>query len=512
MNPLWQKIKQTAIHSADKIALQGDNISLNYGQLFATIEAFSSSHLVDSGSQHTYAVLLDNHPAWAVIDLALLFNKQCSVPLPRFFSVEQLIHSLQDSQADFLLMDDAEVNAELLKKLSNQVLARKNIKVAGKKLTLLHLNSSLKEKNNLADIVKITYTSGTTDKPKGVLLSESAIMQKVMTLAVAGEVTDKDVCLSILPLSTLLENIGGLYVPLYCSATATLLSSESIGLSGSSQLNQQQLLSVIVNYQPSAFVIIPQLLLLLVSACAKGYQLPSRIRFIAMGGAPISIQVLKQAEKLNIPVYEGYGLSEAVSVVTVNSPSLHRLGSVGKVLPNHQLKLAADNEILVTGELFSGYLGLPAQQQQYYATGDIGHLDDDGFLYITGRKKNIINTSFGRNVSPEWLEKELEAIPEIAQCVVYGHARPCLIAIIVLRTELEHQLRSIQQLDEALEKLNQQLPDYARIVDYILVDNAFSLKNKQLTGTGRPRRETIYQLYQQSLEQTYELLAAKKII
>lgn len=517
MNLLLKKIHETADKEPQKIAIQGNDISLNYQTLIKQIESVSAAlNLTQEGRQQTFAILLDNHPAWAVLDLALLFNHQCNVPLPAFFSIEQLKHALVDSHAENLILDASDINTQLMHELSEMIIRRGSISIAGESLNLLSLDNKLvsSEENIVCNdkIVKITYTSGTTDKPKGVLLSEQAIMTKVASLAVASEADEHDVSLSILPLSTLLENIGGLYVPLYCAATSILLSPETIGLKGSSQIDPQRLLASIQKYQPTAFIIIPQLLLLLANALSKGYQLPESIRFIAMGGAPVSRKVLNLAEQLNIPVYEGYGLSEAVSVVAVNNPSVSRPGSVGKVLNAHQVKISDEGEVLVKDGLFSGYLGKENNNDDFYATGDIGHLDKDNFLYITGRKKNIINTSFGRNISPEWIEKELEAIPLIAQCVVYGHARPYLVAIIALRESVlrESVLRAApgavteSELRISLAQLNTQLPDYARVVDFILADEPFTVQNNQLTGTGRPRRLAVYQAYAQQLEYSYE--------
>ncbi len=497
MNRLEKKIREFAVKTPEKSAIQGDIISLNYQQLLSEIGTVSTELMLDAeAGQQTFAILLDNDPAWAVLDLALLFHRQCSVPLPKFFSINQLQHALIDSHAQHLILEDSSAHKQFILQLGELVLSQQTIVVAQKKLLWLQLDS---QASTQLAVAKITYTSGTTDKPKGVLLSEQVIMTKVESLMLASEADHNDVSLSILPLSTLLENIGGLYVPLFCGASVIILSPQNTGLAGSSQIHSQQLLGVILKYQPTAFIIIPQLLLLLVNAVSKGYQLPTSLRFIAMGGAPVSASVLNMAGKLKIPVFEGYGLSEAVSVVAVNSPSLNRNGSVGRVLSCHQVKISDSGEILVQGDLFEHYLGEKSRDQQaFYATGDIGYFDDDGFLYITGRKKNVINTSYGRNISPEWLEKELEAISLIAQCVVYGHARPYLVAILVLR-----QIAPGQQVRLLIEQLNAQLPDYARIRHFILADTAFSVANEQLTGTGRPRRETIYTVYQEQLEQCY---------
>ncbi len=519
MNPLEQKIREYAIQQPHKLAIEGDDSQLDYQSLLDEIETTCSTLGFPGSSDarqnsHTFAVIMDNHPAWAVLDLCLLFNHQCSVPLPKFFSLEQLKHAITDAGVEYLILDQSAMNRELIQTLKGLIQTHENIEIAGKALDFYRLNMpadsvvNANDQDNKQQIVKITYTSGTTDHPKGVMLSEDTIMTKVDALRRASEANVDDCTLCILPLSTLLENIGGLYVPLYCGATIFLLSPQSTGLSGSSQIDHEKLIRVILKYRPTAFIIIPQLLLLLIKLVQSGIQLPDSLRFIAMGGAPVSRQLLELAEQLKIPVFEGYGLSEAASVVAVNNPTYHRLGSVGKILDSHTVKISDDGEILVKNQLFSGYLGQPTvNSDDYYATGDIGRLDEDGYLYVTGRKKNVINTSFGRNISPEWLEKELETIPSIAQCVVYGHGRPFLVAIVVLRDNSKQGIsneQGISNLRQALELLNSQLPDYARIKDFIVAQEPFTVNNELLTGTGRPRRLQIYQTYNKQLERSYE--------
>ncbi len=520
MNLLEQKIREYAIQQPNKLAIEGDDSQLDYQSLLDEIETTSSTlgflgSFDAHQSSHTFAVIMDNHPAWAVLDLCLLFNHQCSIPLPKFFSLEQLKHAITDSGVEYLIFDHSEMNMELIQTLKSLIQSHENIEIAGKILDFYRLNvptdSVVSDNHQEQDgklqesqqqILKITYTSGTTDHPKGVLLSEDTIMTKVEALSRASEANADDRSMCILPLSTLLENIGGLYVPLCCGASIILLSPQSTGLSGSSQIDHEKLIRVILKYRPTAFIIIPQLLLLLIKLVQSGVQLPDSLRFIAMGGAPVSRQLLDLAEQLKIPVFEGYGLSEAASVVAVNNPTYHRLRSVGKILDTHVVKISDDGEILVKHQLFSGYLGQPAvNSDDFYATGDIGRLDEDGYLYVTGRKKNVINTSFGRNISPEWLEKELETIPVIAQCVVYGHGRPFLVAIVVLRDGSE---QGISNLRQALELLNSQLPDYARIKDFIVAQEPFTVNNELLTGTGRPRRQQIYQIYNKQLERCYD--------
>ena len=231
-------------------------------------------------------------------------------------------------------------------------------------------------------------------------------------------------------------------------------------------------MSAVSEAKATTCILVPELLRMLL---AVGKPLPT-LHYAAVGGARVSPELLQAARSAGIPVYEGYGLSEAASVVAVNSPDAYKIGSVGKVLPHVDLRIEGDGEI-----------SIKTKQLDWYKTGDIGKIDKDGFLYIEGRKKNIYITSFGRNVSPEWLESLLTAHPAIAQTIVFGEGKPNATAIIVALNP--------DAIPAALTQINQQLPDYARINDYIIATEPFSLQNGQLTGTGRAKREVIYEIY-----------------
>jgi len=489
MNLLEQKIKDHAHQFPTAIAVQGESLNLSYAELYHEITAF-----IPQLQAHRIGLLMENHPAWAIVDLAICFSQKCAVPIPSFFSDAQFVHTLKDAELELLITDQAEKITLLDIPVTKQI----QLNLVDKTIHLFFIESSVKTNHSFAG--KITYTSGTTGNPKGVMLDNPSICDKVSSLAKACLATSSDKALSLLPLSTLLENIGGLYVPLFCGATATLISAKKTGITGSSQVDAPQLLKTITTVQPSAFIIIPQLLLLLIKAVQGGFVLPSSLRFIALGGAPISQLLLNLAATLHIPVFEGYGLSEACSVLTLNNPEQNRIGSVGKLLNNHQLRIADDGEILIKGRLFRGYLGHQQYQpHNFYATGDLGRLDHDGFLYINGRKKNVIVSSYGRNISPEWIEKELEAHPGIAQALVYGDAKPFLVAIIMPRSVTSN----MDKIDLIIEQINQGLPDYASIKEFIIAEQPFSLANHQLTGTGRPIRNVIYEHYQTQISPIY---------
>jgi len=155
------------------------------------------------------------------------------------------------------------------------------------------------------------------------------------------------------------------------------------------------------------------------------------------------------------------------------------------------------------GSLFSGYLGEPGADPgggplEEWATGDLGYLDPDGYLYLTGRKRHVFITSFGRNVAPEWVECELQAQPAIAQSAVFGEARPFNVAVIVPRPGC-----TPAAVERAVTAANAGLPDYARVRRYLLAAQSFSITNGMLTGTGRVRREQVGQQYRQAFEALY---------
>ncbi|MGZ8262104.1 MAG: AMP-binding protein, partial [Methylotenera sp.] len=163
-----------------------------------------------------------------------------------------------------------------------------------------------------------------------------------------------------------------------------------------------------------------------------------------------------------------------------------------------------DGEILVKGACLLGYASNEnivndTQATQYWPTGDIGHFDDEGYLYITARKKNQFITSFGRNVAPEWVERELTLSPFIAQAAIFGEARPWNVAVI-----FPAKNATPAEIDISIAEINQTLPDYARVSQWLLADSPFTPQNGQLTANGRLRRDLIWQQYQSRINEKYK--------
>ncbi len=224
---------------------------------------------------------------------------------------------------------------------------------------------------------------------------------------------------------------------------------------------------------------------------------PQDLVFAAVGGARCDPLMIATARQRGLPAYEGYGMTECGSVVCLNRPGADRPGSVGRPLPRVSVDEVA-GEIVIAGRSFLGYLGETGGAFSHWPTGDLGRVDADGFVHLSGRRGNLIITGFGRNVSPEWIESTLTAQPAIAQAVVVGEAKPWLAAIVVPGGNAGEA-----EVQAAVTRANAGLPDYARIRQWI-VAAPFSAGNGLATGNGRPRRQAIHTHHQSSLEHLYK--------
>jgi long-subunit acyl-CoA synthetase (AMP-forming) len=307
--------------------------------------------------------------------------------------------------------------------------------------------------------------------------------------------------LCLLPLATLLENVAGVYAPLLSGGEIILPDAATRGLSGSSGLDLRALLRCIDAARPHSMILLPQLLRALVGACEQGWNPPSSLRFVAVGGARISAELVILARRCGIPVYEGYGLSECGSVVALNAPAQDRLGSVGCVLPHCSVDVD-DGELVVTGASHLGYVGEPGSwHPRRVATGDLGTVDTAGFVRVSGRKKSVLISSYGRNISPEWVESELLAQPLLSHCAVVGEGRPFLSAVIGAPDAVGDE-----RIEQWLVTVNRRLPDYARVGAWLRLEPL--LWAALLTPNGRPRRADIERVLAADIEQLYAPAAA----
>jgi len=457
------------------IALREGLRQLSYDQLQGEV-AQRSAQLQQLGARRI-ALALDNGIDWVLWDLASLHAGLICVPLPGFFSAAQQQHVLDSAGVDCLIGEPP------LPGFVSRTpgLWQRDVAQPG----VVHAGTS-----------KITFTSGTTGQPKGVCLDFATQLAVAHSLIQASASCHIERHLCVLPLATLLENIAGVYAPLLAGARVELMPMAQVGLPGASQFDLPRFLGALAQAQPHSLILLPQLLLALVSAAERGLPLPASLRFIAVGGGRVSSQLLARTDALGLPVFEGYGLSECASVVCLNTPEHRRIGTVGQPLPHLQVRLAADDEVLVKGPRLLGYLGEPATTEPWLGTGDLGHFDGQ-FLVLHGRKKHQFITALGRNVNPEWVEAELVQQLPIAQAWLYGEALPGNVAVLVPR----FPNTSDRQLADAVTRVNQTLPDYARVHHWLRAEHPFNSTNALATSNGRLRRAALFTHYQHAIAQ-----------
>jgi long-chain acyl-CoA synthetase len=489
------RLAQHAKSRPRQVAIEGADLKLDYATLYDCL-CLLVSQLKTLGVRRL-ALDLDNGPAWALLDLAALEADVTLLPIPPFFSPAQVKHALSQTAVEMVITDNATGFSRRVPELKLE--EGGEIGLFSQRLSLLQTPHG--ETRMPVGIHKITFTSGTTAAPKGVLLSWQQMQPVVCSLSAAVQVSRDDRHLVLTPLAVLLENIAGLYTSLWCGACVVLPPLRETGLLGAAGLDQQRMMTTLERYAASTAIFSPQMLQGALAYLADGHAVPANLRFIAVGGATVSKRLLEQARQAGLPVYEGYGLSETASVVTLNRRDAHRPGSVGRPLPHIQVSIADDGEVLIKGNRFAGYLGdEPGEEaDSWWHTGDIGFLDEDGYLHLQGRRRHIFITAFGRNVSPEWVERELVVEPAIAQAALFGEARPWNLALILPAAGATER-----DIETAIQRTNQNLPDYARVTQWIVADEPFSISNGQLSGTGRIRREALIQYYGGRMEALYQ--------
>lgn len=477
MRSVIETLAQRALQRPSEIAVTDGMDPLSNSDLWRNVVELSAklSRICDRSGP--IAFCLENSPRWVVLDLALAKMGRPSLPLPLFFTEAQRHHALVQAGVVALITDwPPQRNTDF-----------NTVRLLGRDL---YLQAQQFDPVALpAGTAKITFTSGTTGQPKGVCLSQAGLEQVAHSLVdVIGADYAGTHC-AVLPLAVLLENVAGLYPTLLAGGRYHVQLPAGLGFAKPFAPDFEMLARALADSAATSTILVPELLRGLLAALAgRGIALPA-MELIAVGGAKVSRELLDQAQARQLPVFQGYGLSECASVVALNTPAEHRPDGVGRPLPHIRLELAPDGEVLVHDPAFLGYVG-EAAPAQVLATGDLGHLDPEGHLHIDGRKSNVLITAFGRNVAPEWIESELLAQAAVGQVLVFGDARPALGALIV---PAAMDVTDIQ-LAQAVDRVNRSLPDYAHVKHWSKVF-PFTPANGQLTGNGRLRRAAIHEAH-----------------
>lgn len=530
------------------------------------------------------AILADNHPEWAIIDLACLYLGGVDVPLYLTSPVTDLTYILKDAGVTFLAVSGREPLTKALKiasdlpALSHLLLLDEgpNEEVRLGQLPTISLDGLLArgEKSGgssqpVSDpgLATIIYTSGTTGIPKGVMLSHTNILANTQDATAILPITEDDVTLSFLPLSHGFERTAGLYTILrtgaciaYGGGTVTitkdlgevkptlfccvprvleLVYRRLLGERENASFLKRHILSWAIDTgkaagplratdQPLPLALRLQHRLADRLVFHKLRQvLGGRTRFLVSGGAPLSAEIARFFYGVGITIYEGYGLTEAGPVVSCNIPGHTRLGTVGRPLPQVEVKIADDGEICARGpNIMRGYYNKPMETAQmidaegWLHTGDIGTLDSDGYIAITDRKKDLLIPSNGENVAPQPIEGQLKQDPLIEEVCLIGDKRPYVTALIVPNRALLETLAQKHAVSHAwpellqqkefrtlyrrrIDEVNRALPLYARIHHFTLLAEPFSQDRGELTPTLKVKRREVMRTRSTDIEAMY---------
>jgi len=371
---------------------------------------------------------------------------------------------------------------------------------------------------SLDDLATIMYTSGTTGNPKGVMLSHGNLLSNAE--AMLDLVKDEEVILlSWLPYSHIFARLCDYYLSLCAGLLVVLLESvEAVPID-------------LPEVRPTHLHGVPRFWEKMLAAAqtypdpAKTlrYMFGNRIRWLMSGGAALPPKVAEAYHAAGLPLIQGYGLTETSPVLTNNRLNNFRIPSAGRAIPGVELRIAEDGEILARGpNIMKGYWKQPdataaVMRDGWFCTGDIGHIDADGFLYITGRKKDMLVLSNGKKVAPTEVEALIMADPHFEQVVVYGDGRNFLTAVVVPNWAKVRQTLSVQGSEEeltrhpAVNKLLRERVDAAlqgtasweQVKRFIIRPQPFSMDRGEMTVSLKLKREVIFNRHAEQLNALY---------
>lgn len=473
---------------------------LTYAQLHRA--ARSIAHTLEKHVEQgaIIGLVASNSIAWAQADLALLIGRYTEVPVPLGFSANQAAHLLAACQ--LILVDESG-----RRQMAAWTATAAEAFPAHRTLSIEQINDldvAAPSTTNEGDwICKIIHTSGTTSKPKGVKIRARAIDVVLRSLNSLTRQGDYARYLNLVPFSLLLEQITALYMP-YLQKGCLILAPESQPQLGEAGASVADKIALMHHAAPSAMTLAPSMVEAIsaeaerldggdvraLSQALFGRDTPP---LLAAGGAPVSATTLHALKRRGIDVFVGYGLSENSSVACWNTRSEHRIGTVGKPMPHVQCKLSPEGELGIRSEaVFAGYVGsdpsaCDLDEEGWLWTGDLATIDGDGYVAVTGRKKNVIITAHGRNVSPEFVEATYRQVHGVREIVVLGDQQETLTAFVVA----SHDSDPIALKQRLIEHGKVHLSDVERVAELVCLSERDAGLSELFTLTGRPRRQDI---------------------
>jgi long-chain acyl-CoA synthetase len=529
-------------------------------------------------------ILAENRPEWVMTDLAAQCAGGTTVPIYTSLVSEQIKYIIDNSDAKFVVYSCPELGSKV-KAVKNQLpkvahyitfeaesspgeFTYDQVVEKGKKI--FSENPGLFDEMALAvkqeDVASIIYTSGTTGVPKGVMLTHSNFVSNVKSSAEVIDFSHKDNVLSFLPLSHSLERMVT-FAYLYRGCSIAYAESLDTVAENLLEVKPQIMVSVprvfekiyakVMDNVLSSSLVKRKIFFWSVKV-GKEYgvkklakeSIPTflqfkrnlahklvfskilertggRVRFFVSGGAPLSKDIAEFFYAMGLVVMEGYGLTETSPVISVNRYDSIKFGSVGPPIPGVEVKIAEDGEVLVRGpNVMKGYYKMEEETKEtikegWLYTGDIGYIDEDGFLVITDRKKDIIVTAGGKNVAPQPIENILKTNPYISNAVVLGDKRRFMSALIIPNFEkLEEYAKScnipfedkqelikneqvIRFLEAEINRATPHLASFERIKKIALLDREFEIAEGEITPTLKVKRNIIEKKYKDIIDGIY---------
>lgn len=465
-----------------------------------------AQYLMRCGLEKGHIALLGSSSyEWICSYIGTMYASLTVVPLDRALEIPTLHEQITDAECDMILYDSGyKAAAESLIEKSDGRLRGfcmdDDFPVYEEKLDYPQIDPD--------KLSAILFTSGTTGKSKGVMLTQRNIAYDVTSAVSAVNINrdNGDVAMSVLPFNHAFECT--------CSIFCTLYRGVPVCLSRGLKYMQKEF----AEYQPTVMFIVPMIAEKLYDriwlaakkqgkedALKKGLKLSrlanrfgidisdkllgdvkaafgGKLKFLICGGAPLREEFIGKYEELGIILFQGYGLTECSPILTLNSDSYHRPGSVGKIIEPCTVK-SVDGEIWAKGTTIStGYYNNPEATAEsfvdgWFRTGDMGYVDNDGYVFLTGRKKNLIILGNGENVSAEELEGYISRLEYVTEVVAYGEDGK-IVAEIYIDPET-NKVPSVQEIDKDIENLNRGLAHYKRIEKFILRDEPFEKTTTQ---------------------------------
>jgi long-chain acyl-CoA synthetase len=522
------------------------------------------------------AILSENRPEWTITDFAALALGAVTVPIYSTQTAEQTSHILNDSGARVIAVSTKHQLEKVLTIQRHTPVERIVVMDAVETAHAVHMSGLMLrgptdfdpefDARSRAvtpdDLATIIYTSGTTGTPKGAMLTHGNMASNIAcSLDGFGLGTKEEVSLSFLPLSHVTArhvDFALLYrgvVLAYCPDIAHLARALAevrpnifVAVPRVYEKIRQQVILKALGFPKSA---IYRWALSVGRAhrdetiagtrpAALSWKIADRLVFSKVragmggeaeefisGGAPLGRELAEWYADIGIPIHEGYGLTETSPVIAVNTPRAHKLGTVGKPLPNVDVRIADDGEVLVRGpSIFRGYWNRPEETRQafvdgWFKTGDIGQVDAEGYLSITDRKKDLIKTSGGKFIAPQPIESSLKLNPLIGTAVVLGDRRKFPSVLIsphfpVLEdwaraNQVDFSSRQtlvanakVQALYEGIvEELNQNMARFEKLKRVLVVPEEFSAADGTMTHTFKVRRRGIEERYRELIDEMY---------